>query len=79
MPFPKESNLIGAFGFSGSEPDAPEYQILSVIKTLEDLTKKAAEHEDFKTIAKRIRSSAKKNRVKPDLVDDLVEFSKPYF
>lgn len=79
MAFPKKSNLIGAFGFSESEPDAPEYQILSVIKTLEDFTKKAAEQENFKTIAKRIRSSAKKNRVKPDLVDDLIEFSKSYF
>jgi hypothetical protein len=76
---PGKSSLVGALGFSELDRDTPEFQILCVIKTLDDFTRKTTGQEDFKTNAKTIRSLAKKNGVRPELVDDIIELTTPYF
>lgn len=76
---PGKPNLVGALGFSDLKPDAPEYQILGMIKTLNDSARQINENDDSEKVAGKIRASAKQNRLKKHLMNDLIESTKPYF
>ncbi len=76
---PKKLDLAGALGFSDLKAETPESDILKMIITMEDVLPKISEKEDVKEVVKRIRGSAKKNKLKSDLVEDLVEITQKLF
>lgn len=79
MPQPKKYSLAGALGFTHLKPDSPESDILRIITTLEGSLPKAGEKEDKEKVLKKIRGIARKNKLKREIEDNLVESTEKFF
>lgn len=80
MNLPKKVYLAGVLKtLEDLKPETAKFQIFKIIETLEDASEGIDEEDDTKTIIEKIRSTAKKNKLKHELLDDLIESAKLHF